>query len=148
MRIYPTVILESTELGRLYKCNEYSTYSLDDTVVLCAQLISMFEDNHISVIRVGLHSSDTMQSKILDGAYHPAFRELCENRMFYNIINSELSRLKIRKGDITVKVAPSAVSKATGQKKKNIIDLSKLGYDAKIIEDNTLVGREIIIQEG
>ncbi len=148
VRIYPTVILEHTELGRLYKAGKYSSYTLEDTVSLCADIIPMFEKENISVIRVGLHSSDTMQSEILSGAYHPAFRELCENRIFFNNIKNELSRLDLSKGNVIIKVAPESVSKVTGQKKKNINDLSKLGYEVKIVADTALRGRQIIIQEG
>ena len=148
VRIYPTVILENTELGELYKAGKYSSYTLDESISLCAELIPMFEKDNIPVIRVGLHSSDTMESKILSGAYHPAFRELCENRIFCNIIKNKLLCLNLPKGNITVKVAPNAISKATGQKKKNINDLSKLGFEVKIVADDTLRGRQIILQEG
>lgn len=148
VRIYPTVILSNTELGRLYQSGEYNTYSLDDTVSLCARLILMFEDENISVIRVGLHSSDTMKSEILSGAYHPAFKELCENQIFLNLIENKLSDLDEPCRSVIVRVANEAVSKATGQKRKNIIALSKQGYDVKIIADKSLSGRQIIIQEG
>lgn len=148
VRIYPTVILENTELGNLYHKGEYSSYSLEETISLCAEIIPLFEAENISVIRVGLHSSDTMESKILAGAYHPAFRELCENKIFYNRIINELSVLDVAKGAVTVMVAPDAISKATGQKKKNINDLKAMGYDVKIVANNRLKGRQITIQEG
>ena len=148
VRIYPTVILENTELANLYKSGLYNSYSLEESVSLCAELIPLFEQNNISVIRVGLHSSDTMESKILAGAYHPAFRELCENKIFLNKIISTLTSSGLPKGKVTVYVAKDAVSKASGQKKKNISDLKALGYDVKISTDEKLCGRHITIQEG
>ncbi len=148
VRIYPTVVLDNTELGNLFAKGVYNTQPLEDAVSLCAELITMFETADISVIRVGLHSSDTMESKILSGAYHPAFRELCENKIFLNNIVDYLNSNKIKKGKVTVYVAPDAVSKATGQRKSNLIILKVLGYDVKFVQNISLQGRQILIQEG
>ena len=82
VRIYPTVILKNTKLEELFVSGDYIPDTLEETVNLCSQLISMFEDNNISVIRVGLHSSETVEGSMLAGGYHPALRELCENRIF------------------------------------------------------------------
>lgn len=148
VRIYPTVVLDNTELGRLFSEGIYQTQTLTQAVDLCAKLITMFEDVNISVIRVGLHSSDTMQSKILSGAFHPAFRELCEGKIYLNKITEEINHKKIQQGDIIILVNPLAVSKATGQRKINLTTLKNMGYNAKIIADPNLLQGQIIIQEG
>ena len=41
-----------------------------------------FENENIRVIKLGLHSSETVESDMVGGAYHPAFRELCEEGRF------------------------------------------------------------------
>lgn len=148
VRIYPTVVLDNTELGRLFSKGIYQTQTLTQAVDLCAELITMFEDVNISVIRVGLHSSDTMQSKILSGAFHPAFRELCEGKIYLNKITEEINHKKIQQGNIIILVTPLAVSKATGQRKINLTTLKNMGYNAKIIADPNLLQGQIIIQEG
>lgn len=148
VRIYPTVILENTLLSRYYIDGKYLPQTVDNAVNLCSTLIEMFEGARIQVIRVGLHSSDTMESKILAGAYHPAFRELCENKIFLRKIIEYIEKNNIKKGKISIFVSPSAVSKAIGQQKANINELSSLGYNAKIIPDTQLFDRQIIIQEG
>ncbi len=148
VRIYPTVVLDNTELGRLFLSGTYRTQTLEQAVDLCSKLIVMFESEKISVIRVGLHSSDTMESKILSGAYHPAFRELCESKIYLNMIIEMIKNNKIKPGEITINVAPQAVSKTTGQRKSNLTELSSMGYNAKVLADPALSGRQIIIQEG
>ncbi len=148
VRIYPTVVLDNTELGKLFSEGVYHTQSLEQAVDLCAELITMFEENNISVIRVGLHSSDTMQSKILSGAFHPAFRELCESKIYFNKITQEINNNRIQQGNITIFVGTQAVSKATGQRKINLTLLKNMGYNAKITADSNLSDRQIIIQEG
>lgn len=148
VRIYPTVVLERTQLASLYQSGFYEPQSADSAVKLCSRLIPMFENAGIKVIRVGLHSSDTMETGMVAGAYHPAFRELCESRIFRNIIIEKLRADNTPKGRIAIFCAKSAVSKVTGQKKSNLTYLSSLGYFATIVRDDSLKGRQIIIQEG
>ncbi len=148
VRIYPTVLLKNTYLHELYLNCEYKPQSVDKAVNLCSKLIPMFEDAHISVIRVGLHSSETLEENIVAGAYHPAFRELCENKIFLNNILNLINNDGIKKGRINIFIAPSSVSKAIGQNKINFNTLKALGYEPKFIEDSKLSFRQIYIQEG
>ncbi|MBD5130835.1 MAG: radical SAM protein, partial [Ruminococcaceae bacterium] len=55
VRIYPTVIMKNTRLGELFARGEYDSFSFDETVELCAELLRKFERNGIRVIRLGLH---------------------------------------------------------------------------------------------
>ena len=148
VRIYPTVVLEGTELARLWSEGTYIPPDADSAADLCASLIPMFEDAGINIIRVGLHSSETMEQKIVAGAYHPAFRELCENRIFLNKTIDTLKQNYIREGEINVFVSPSQVSKLIGQKKSNLTVLHNMGYRVRVIPDTTLVHRQIRIEEG
>lgn len=148
VRIYPTVILKGTHLAELYNSGEYRAQTVGDAADLCAELLLLFEENNIPVIRLGLHSSETMEENIISGAYHPAFRELCENRIFLNKTISFLSENPFIGSKVIIRVTPSAVSKLIGQKKSNIHILNEMGYDVKIISDDSLKGRQIIIQEG
>lgn len=148
VRIYPTVILKNTKLEELFVSGDYIPDTLEETVNLCSQLISMFEDNNISVIRVGLHSSETVEGSMLAGGYHPALRELCENRIFLRIIKEKLAADNVPAGKIIISAPKSAISKITGQKKSNLIKLKAEGYEAKVVADPLLSGRQILIQEG
>lgn len=148
VRIYPTVILKNTKLEELLLSGEYKPDTVEYSVNLCAELIRMFEKADINVIRVGLHSSETMENSMLAGAYHPAFRELCESKIYYELLTEKLNKEKIRQGNITAFVAKSAVSKLIGQRKSNLTKLKEKGYNVNVLADETLSERQIIIQEG
>lgn len=130
VRIYPTVILEGTKLGELYKSGEYTSFTFDETITLCAKLLRMFDIADIPVIRLGLHASTEVEQKMLGGVYHPALREICESRIFYEDMLAEMQRLG--GNSFTVVTDPANVSKIMGQKKENRIKLGKLGYKFNI----------------
>ena len=75
----------------------------------------------------------------LAGPWHPAFSELCYSKIFLN----NAKKLLDKKGDYILFVAPSAISKMTGQRKTNIEILKKLGFDCIVKPDYSLGGYEI-----
>lgn len=142
-RIYPTVVLENTELERLYRSGEYEPQSVEDAADICSELLLMFHKNNIKVIRVGLHSGGNVEDGFVAGAYHPAFRELCESRIYLKKVLDEIESQNFKKGEITVTVGTSYVSMMSGQKKANTNKLREMGYILKIKQDNKLKKYEI-----
>ncbi len=119
VRIYPCITVKDTELERMYKAGIYTPMSLDETVKLCAELMLMFEDAGIPIIRMGLFSEQSFtDNSIVAGPYHPAFRELCENYIYRTLIDEKLSCLK-HNGEVIISIAPGHLSMAIGQKKSN-----------------------------
>ncbi len=143
VRIYPVVILEYTRLGELFKKGEYKTYELDTAVEICSQLIELFNTADIRIIKLGLHASELVEGQMLGGIYHPAFRELCDNRIFLKKIIAQTQENK----KYIVYVASSAVSKAIGQKRHNITELERLGRKVTIKPDTTLENYDVKIIE-
>ncbi len=131
VRIYPTVVLRGTLLGELFESGEYVPQSFDETVELCAQLLEMFEEKNINVIRLGLHAEKGVEESYLAGAYHPALRELCQGEIYYKKMLKLLSANP--KGSYEISVPVRDISKATGQKKKNLSRLAECGYNCRII---------------
>lgn len=143
VRIYPTLVIKDTYLEKLYREGNYTPQALEEAVSLCSRLILMFEQADIKVIRVGLHS-DGIDSSFIAGPFHPAFRELCESRIYRDAIDKEISSKDVFNGKIFV--SPSAISKAVGQKKENLIYFSKkYKVECKVYPDSTLKDREIKI---
>lgn len=136
VRIYPTVVLENTELAKLYKSGKYQPETVDSAAELCAKLLLMFNEADITVIRTGLHSGGDVEGEHLAGAYHPAFKELCEGKIYINKAIEYIKENKIPQGKIIIYVARDAISKMTGQKRCNILKLKEMGYDAKITADS------------
>ena len=142
-RIYPTVVLENTELERLYRLGEYKPQTVEEAADICSELLLMFHENDIRVIRVGLHSGGNVEEGFVAGAYHPAFREICESRIYLRKVLAEIERQDTKKGEITVTVGPSYVSMMSGQKKSNSEKLREMGYILKIKQDIELKKYEV-----
>lgn len=141
VRIYPTVVLRGTKLASLYEQGLYKSFSLEETVELCADLLELFNKNDISVIRLGLHASDNVNENKIAGVYHPAFRELCEARLYKRNITEVLKDKE--KGDYTIFVPQKALSKAVGQRRSNIDDFAKIGYNITLREKTELIGYQV-----
>ena len=144
VRIYPVAILEGTKLAELYRKGEYIPMELETAVRLCADLLKLFQDADIDVIRLGLHASDLVESQLIGGLYHPAFRELCEGLLYRDIIAEKING---KSSKFTIEVSTKSVSKAIGQKKSNIEYFSKQGTNIRIKPSNTLVGYNINVSE-
>lgn len=137
VRIYPTVVLKGTHLDELMQSGEYKLYSLDTMVDICSDFLTQFNNSGINVIKCGLHSSELVEAEMTGGYYHPAFRELCESRIYRNIIESIVKENPNRVNNAySIFVSSRYISMATGQKKSNIkyfkdrgILLSILGAD-------------------
>ena len=145
VRIYPTVVIRNTELAELCESGEYVPQTVDSAAKLCAELLLMFDEARITVIRTGLHSGGGVEKDYVAGAYHPAFKELCEGEIYFKRAVEFIERNGIQQGDITVFVSPDAVSKMTGQKKINIQKLSELGYNAKVKGDSKIQKYKVYI---
>ena len=141
VRIYPTVIMKNTALADLYTSGKYILYTLEESVDLCAKLIMMFESADIKVIRLGLHYSDSLVNESLGDNYHPAFKELCEAKIFYNSF-LELSK-ECSSKVLDVFINQKSLSKFLGQKKSNLKKFNDLGYDITVNFDNDLSKYEL-----
>lgn len=146
VRIYPTIVLENTELCNLYKTGIYKPQTLEEATVLCAELLLMFESVGIPVIRLGLHSGGNVDDGYVTGPYHPAFREMCESEIYFKKILQLLKEKNISPGEIEITVGSRYVSMLIGQKKCNIAKLRAIGYKCKIIQDNSLEKYKVIVR--
>ena len=120
VRIYPVVILKGTKLGDLFTAGEYSPLPFEAMVRSVAVWCRSFRERGIRVIKVGLHASEFVQEHALGGYYHPAFRELCEAYEYRLQIEGWLQRHGFDRGALTVRVHPTCISKAVGQKRANL----------------------------
>ncbi len=143
VRIYPVVILKNTELGDLFEKGIYKTYSLEKMISLCGEYMAKFSENKIRIIKCGLHASEMVESDMLGGYYHPAFRELCESAMFRARLEQKTEEMKGRAFDVCVN--SRYLSKAKGQKLSNIKYFSEKGINIRIISDDSVNGDDFVI---
>lgn len=144
VRIYPTVVLKNTRLCELMEKGVFKPKSVEDTVPLCAELICMFENAGINVIRVGLHSGGGVDGEYVGGAYHPALRELCESRIYLEAAGKILAERE--KGKYELTVGKGQKSKMIGQNRRNMEYLEKSGYLCSVAEDESIKKYEVKVR--
>ena len=132
VRIYPTVVLEHTALAALYRAGAYTPPDTEQSVELCAALLREFTNAGIRVIRLGLHSGGDVEKNLVAGVYHPAFRELCEGRIYRQALEAQLRGLP--KGRVRVTVKRGDASKAAGHGGENKRFFLSRGYQLRITE--------------
>ncbi len=118
IRIYPTLVLRDTALQKLYENGEYCPQTIEEAVESAKEILLLFQEKEIPVIRLGLHAGEDLQSSgtIVAGPFHPAFGELVESRIWRDKLEKE-----IKKGMTSVTVSSKEVSKAVGHKRENLL---------------------------
>lgn len=127
-RIYPTMVFHNTELEAMMKTGGYVPPELDDAVARSADVLDVFVKNNVPVIRIGLHSGESLYTEdgISAGAYHAAMGELVEGELYFKKETELLSKMPETEGKhIVFAVNPSEISKAIGQKRHNAVRLTE-----------------------
>lgn len=145
IRIYPVLVIKNTKLEKEYQEGKYDPLPLVQAVETCKELVRMFADKKIEIIRVGLQNTDEItnpedtNSEVVAGPYHPAFRQLVESAMWYDAIVGKIKKLNIKVKEVEVTVNPIDSNNVIGHKKENIIKL-KDTYDVDLIlkQDETI----------
>ena len=138
VRIYPVLVVKNTKLEEEYKNGNYEPLPLVQAVEICKELVRMFADKDIDVIRIGLQNTDEItdpsdkNSEVVAGPYHPAFRQLVESSMWYDAIVGKIKRLNVKVKEVKVTVNPIDGNNVIGHKKENVLKL-KDTYDVDLI---------------
>ena len=121
-RIYPTLVIENTELANLYRAGEYTPLNIEEAVIWTTKIYKIFYNNNIKILRVGLHPSESLINKteLIAGAFHVSFREL----VLTQIWKEEFKKIQSDKAkDITIVINPKSKNHAIGYKSSNRIYL-------------------------
>lgn len=121
VRIYPVLVIKDTPLTDDYIQGKYEPYSLEKAVEVTSKLLQMFRKNKITVIRMGLQTTDNINKgkDVVAGPFHPAFGQLVEQRIIFKEIEKYINNKKsISKLEIMCN--NKMVSNIVGNKKENI----------------------------
>ena len=143
VRIYPTLVLKDTYLEKMYKNGEYEAWSVEKTVDTLKEILPMFSEKHIEVIRVALAVTEEIspQNALIAGPFHPAIRELAEGEIYFDKI---CALLKEDDSKRTFLVNEFEISKALGNGRKNVKRIKeKYGFEIKIKPSNSIKKGEI-----
>lgn len=113
-RLYPTVVLEDTELYRMYLAGEYHPLTTEEAVSITKEMYRILDDAGITILRVGLKSTDLISdssdgSAVRGHTYHPAFRQLVEGEIAKEDLEAQLVRF-LQKHPAELSEVPSAAS--------------------------------------
>ena len=115
-RIYPCIVVKDTELEIMHNSGEYQALSIEDAVRRSANLYTYFTENDVKVLRIGLHTSDELDSTAyVAGPYHKNFAEM----VFSHIWKEKLTNIKTENKDIIINVPESQINHAIGWKGEN-----------------------------
>ena len=137
VRIYPVLVIKGTELAKEYEDGEYVPLTIEQAVERCKEIIYLFRKKNIDVIRVGLQNTSEItdpgnkNSEVLAGPYHPAFRQLVEDSMWYDSIAEKIKTINMKVKEVEIVVNPEAVNNVIGHKKENVLRLKEM-YDVDI----------------
>lgn len=136
VRIYPTVILKGTMLDGLREKGLYESFSFEETVELCADLLIFFEEKSIPVIRLGLHASEEVERQMTGGTYHQALGEIVKSRVMLRRMRDRMR--EIGGGKFVVYTDKKNISLAAGHGGQNRDMLLKEGITFKIKEKDNI----------
>ena len=89
VRIYPVLVIKNTPLEKELEKGTYKPLTVVQAVEVCKEIVRLFHDKNIDIIRIGLQPTDEIsepgseKSEVVARPYHPAFRQLVESAMWY-----------------------------------------------------------------
>lgn len=91
-RLYPTIVLNDTELYNMYKQGTYHALSTEEAVQTTKEMYKILDSAGINIIRVGLKSTDLINEggEIQGHTFHPAFRQLVEGEIAKEQLENQL----------------------------------------------------------
>ena len=132
VRIYPVLVIKDTPLAVEYERGEYVPLTVTQAVERCKEIVQLFNNKHIQVIRMGLQNTEDISdpnqesSQVVAGPFHPAFRQLVESSMWYDSILKEIKKINTKV--IQVKIISNAenINNIIGHKKENVLKLKEI----------------------
>lgn len=139
VRIYPTVVLKNSYLARLYQQGRYVPLTLGQGVHIVKELWRLFTGRGISVIRMGLQASESLNGPegVVAGPFHPSFGHLVHSAIFFDKVVALLEMTKKVPARITFRVAPGDIPKLRGLNNSNIKELTNRFHfkDLRVVPD-------------
>lgn len=133
-RLYPTILIQDTELLQMYQRGEYQPLSQQQALSTVKEMYKILDQAGIRILRVGLKSTDVIQEggAIAGDTYHPAFRQLVEAEIARDILEEKLQILlvippktlacqPVQKRQVRFESNPKCFSNMIGNRRSNRI---------------------------
>jgi Histone acetyltransferase len=136
VRIYPVLVIKGTYLHTLMRLGKYAPQTVNEAVDICSELLELYQNNGINVIRIGLQPSENIskESEVAAGPFHPAFRQLVESKLSFKKIEERIkSNYSNSITSLTIMTGPGNISNVCGQNRENVIAI-KNKYSIKNVK--------------
>jgi hypothetical protein len=151
LRIYPTLVVAGTVLARRYAEGRYRPLTLAEAVRLCKMLLHQALLAGVPVVRMGLQPTTDLEraGTILAGPFHPAFRQLVEAELYFDLLDKLIPSAADGAGPYIVTCSPARIADVVGQKRSNMQRLLRergLGV-ARVLGDTRLTPFDLIVED-
>lgn len=133
-RIYPTLVINNTDLADLYRAGQYKALSLEEAIEWTAEIYKIFLQTDITILRVGLHPSEALikGEQLLAGPFHVSFKELVLTKLWQEKLANIPNNTK------TISVNPREINYAIGYNGVNRKILQEKFPFLKFISDSNV----------
>lgn len=133
-RIYPTLVINNTDLADLYRAGQYKALSLEEAIEWTAEIYKIFSQTDITILRVGLHPSEALikGEQLLAGPFHVSFKELVLTKLWQEKLEKIPDNTKI------ISVNPREINYAIGYNGVNRKILQEKSPFLKFISDSNV----------
>ena len=90
VRVYPCVVLEGTELAKLWHEGSYRPWEMNVTIAALAPALLRFWKESIRVLRIGLAPENSLREHLLDGPWHPSLGMRVRSLALYLFLKDRL----------------------------------------------------------
>ncbi|MBK7173173.1 MAG: radical SAM protein [Bacteroidales bacterium] len=148
-RIYPALVIKDTELEAHYHKGNYHPLSIEEAITWTKEIVKIFEQSSVKVLRIGLHPSEGLLSgkNLVAGPFHVAFGEMVSSALWKDEFEKELEVYPIlskANSYLKVEVPIGQVNAAIGHYALNKKML--LQHFKKVVfhENEELIGRQFL----
>jgi len=141
-RIYPALVIKDTAMHKWFDEGTYTPLSREEAIRWTKQILPLFEDAGVTVLRVGLHPSEGLLSgdELVAGPFHPSFKELVLTEIWYDKLKPLTDEKKGEK--LTVYVPKKELNYAVGYEAKNKKMLLEKFREVKFVPEPSLKKRD------
>lgn len=122
VRVYPVLVLAGSKLELLYESRRYRPLSLEEGISLGRDILSIFEDAGVTVVRLGFQPAVDLDggAKVVAGPHHPALRAIVESSLWLERASAVIAASFRFQKELTLVVHPRDESRLRGLQGANV----------------------------
>ncbi|MBU0960870.1 MAG: radical SAM protein, partial [Proteobacteria bacterium] len=131
VRLYPTLVINGSGLAEQYRRGVYRPMTMNRAIALCRRAKEMLDQAGITIIRMGLQASTSLEKELLAGPYHPSFGELVAARHWFRRVRRLLASCP-PESRFRLHISDRDLSAFVGPKRINMKRLQELGLEGRM----------------